>query len=468
MAVTTAEAVHTGRLVSDFPAAASITAAPRTWLSFRPFLVGADLLAVLLALVVTSTISLPGLAAVGVSVVAVAFGLSAYRSRLTLSVLDDVPALGAAALTGVVAGGTVADARLGHVDMFILLGVLLALLVVFRATSYVAVRQARSTGYIAHRALVLGAGEIGQDLARAALDRPEHGLVPVGFLDDDAPRDASLLPVPHLGGYADLSATIQRLGVSEIIVAWGRTQDSSLIEIMRECDRLHCEIFAVPRFFELQHRSRDMDELWGIPLVRFRRATWRSVSWRAKRALDILVAGTALLMFAPMLALVALAVRLELGKGVIFRQVRIGVDGTPFTLFKFRSLRLPEGPGASPVWSINGDARLGPVGRFLRASSIDELPQLVNVLRGEMSIVGPRPERPVFVDQFAHEVPRYHGRHRTPAGLTGWAQVNGLRGDTSIEERARFDNYYIQNWSLWLDAKIVARTVGTVLFRRGS
>ena len=254
--------------------------------------------------------------------------------------------------------------------------------------------------------------------------------------------------------------------------AAGAPQDATLVDAVRACDRMDTEIFCVPRFFELHHRSRDMDELWGISLVRVRRATWRSRSWQVKRAFDVLLSAIALVALSPLLLAVALAVRIENGPGVLFRQVRVGLDGEPFTLLKFRSLRLPEtrddGAAAGPVWSINGDARLGPVGRIIRKTSIDELPQLINILRGDMTIVGPRPERPEFVEQFTRAIPRYTARHRTPAGLTGWAQVNGLRGDTSIEERARFDNYYIQNWSLWLDVKIVARTVSSVLLRRGS
>jgi lipopolysaccharide/colanic/teichoic acid biosynthesis glycosyltransferase len=187
-----------------------------------------------------------------------------------------------------------------------------------------------------------------------------------------------------------------------------------------------------------------------------------------KRVLDVVMAALALVLLAPVMLAVAAAVRWEVGPQVLFRQVRVGLDDRPFTLLKFRSLRPPEGSAESPVWSISGDARLGPVGRMIRATSLDELPQLFNILRGEMSFVGPRPERPRFVEQFTQAVPRYAARHRAPAGLTGWAQVNGLRGDTSIEERVRFDNSYIQNWSLWLDVKILVRTIAAVVLRRGS
>ena len=430
---------------------------------------GVDAVAVAAALVLTpgSAMLTPtfavALLAVGAAMATVLGGLGAYRSRLTMSVLDDLPGLGAAAVVGTVIGSQLAGAPVA-----LLAGVLLTLLVLVRAGAYAVVRSARRRGVVAHRTLVIGAGEVGQQLATAALEHPEHGLLPIGFLDDVLPTDARDLPVPHLGGSGDLVDIVQREGVGVVVVAWGRTDDSVLVDELRECDRLHTEIFTVPRLFELQHQGRDTDELWGIPLVRMRRAAWRSGSWPAKRAFDVLVAATALVVFGPLMIAAAIGVRMELGKDILFRQVRVGVDGKPFTILKFRTLSLPTGPDAQPVWSINGDARLGPVGRFLRSTSIDELPQLINVLRGEMSIVGPRPERQVFVDQFSADIPRYHHRHRAPVGLTGWAQVNGLRGDTSIADRSRFDNNYIQSWSLWLDLKIIARTVGTVLLRRGS
>jgi exopolysaccharide biosynthesis polyprenyl glycosylphosphotransferase len=199
--------------------------------------------------------------------------------------------------------------------------------------------------------------------------------------------------------------------------------------------------------------------VWGLPLIRLRRAAYRTVAWRLKRVIDVLVALICLLVLLPVLAVCAAAVRMEGGRGVIFRQLRVGLDGRPFTLLKFRSLKPASEEESAILWNIAADHRLGVVGRFLRRTSLDELPQLWNVLIGDMSLVGPRPERPHFVDDFAKRYPRYMSRHRVPAGMTGWAQVNGLRGDTSILDRARFDNYYIENWSLWTDVKIMLRTM---------
>ncbi|MDX6223139.1 MAG: hypothetical protein QOD91_2193, partial [Frankiales bacterium] len=226
------------------------------------------------------------------------------------------------------------------------------------------------------------------------------------------------------------------------------------------------EIFFVPRLFEMHHISRDMDQVWGLPLVRLRRAAFRTFSWRLKRLMDVLASGFALFLLSPLMAAIALAVRFEGGPGIIFRQERVGLDGRPFQVMKFRSLKPVDADESQTKWNIAHDDRLGPIGRILRKTSLDELPQLINILRGDMTLVGPRPERPHFVAQFTESFPRYTARHRVPAGLTGWAQVHGLRGDTSIEDRARFDNYYLENWSLWADVKIILRTVASVV--RGS
>ena len=186
-----------------------------------------------------------------------------------------------------------------------------------------------------------------------------------------------------------------------------------------------------------------------------------------KRAFDIVVAVMALIILLPVLAAAALAVRIEGGPGVIFRQVRVGRDGKHFELLKFRSMRPANELESQTTWCVAKDNRVGPVGRFLRCTSIDELPQLWNILRGDMTLVGPRPERPHFVEQFSTQFDRYAHRHRVQVGLTGFAQVSGLRGDTSIADRARYDNFYIENWSLWLDIKIIFRTFREVLFYRG-
>jgi exopolysaccharide biosynthesis polyprenyl glycosylphosphotransferase len=210
--------------------------------------------------------------------------------------------------------------------------------------------------------------------------------------------------------------------------------------------------------------------VWGIPLIRVKRAALRTRAWRVKRAFDLVVATAALVVAAPMFGLIALAVRLSSPGPVLFRQKRVGQGGQLVEVLKFRTLQVND--DSDKTWSVVTDVRVTPIGRVLRATSLDELPQLINVIRGDMSLVGPRPERPHFVSEFNERVARYDDRHRVPVGITGWAQVHGLRGDTSIEERARFDNRYIEHWSLWRDVVILGRTVAavvrdTVTLRRG-
>jgi exopolysaccharide biosynthesis polyprenyl glycosylphosphotransferase len=239
-----------------------------------------------------------------------------------------------------------------------------------------------------------------------------------------------------------------------------------MVPVLRAGDRLACEILFVPRLYELHSVTRDTEVLWGVPLIRLRRAPFRSGAWTAKRAFDMVVSALALFLLAPIMLLCAAMSWAETGS-VLFRQTRVGLDGREFTLLKFCSLRPARSSEAATHWNIGQDPRVRALGRLLRRTSLDELPQLWNVLRGDMSLVGPRPERPHFVHEFTQQYPWYTARHRVPAGLTGWAQVHGLRGNTSIADRARFDNFYIENWSLWGDVKILLRTAGQVLRAAG-
>ncbi len=394
-----------------------------------------------------------------------------YRSRLSMSLLDDLPTLlgrwlAAVAITALVQSAFTQlrwDLDLVKWNVVAAAGVTLVLLVIFRAISYEVVRQLRRKRRVMHRTLVLGAGRVGAQVSEILLDHPEYGLHPIGFLDSDPWLGPKELPLPILGGTDGLFHVLIDHDVNNVVVAFGSMRESALVDVIRTCDRLDTEIFMVPRLFELHQVGHEMDAVWGMPLVRLRRAARRSRGWRVKRVFDIAVSALALVILSPILLIAAIAVRLEGGPGIIFRQERVGVDGRRFQVMKFRSLKPVDETESQTNWNIALDDRLGPVGKFLRKSSIDELPQLINILKGEMSLVGPRPERPHFVDQFCEAYPRYVARHRVPSGLTGWAQVHGLRGDTSIADRARFDNYYIENWSLWLDVKIMLRTVGSVV-----
>ena len=286
------------------------------------------------------------------------------------------------------------------------------------------------------------------------------------MLDDDPLLRPDERPVPVLGGYADLNRVLVEHAIDVVVVTYGSLREPSMVPLLRACDRLACEILFVPRLYEVHTVTRETEVLWGLPLVRLRRAPFRTQAWTMKRLSDIVVSAMVLVMLLPVLLVCAAMSRIETGS-VLYRQTRVGLAGEPFTLLKFCSLRPAEESEGSTRWNIGTDDRVGRFGRILRRTSLDELPQLWNVLRGDMSLVGPRPERPFFVEEFTRQFPWYMARHRVPVGLTGWAQVHGLRGDTSIADRAHFDNFYIENWSLWGDVKIMLRTVGQVVKAAG-
>lgn len=435
----------------------------------RPFLVAADVMAFGVAVAARGGPLGQDLVLL-VVVLALYASAGLYRSRLSLSALDDLPALTGRALVAAALTSSLALALGAASQTSRLFGtatLLAVAVVVLRAVAYAVVRRFRARGWVAHPTLLLGAGQVGGQIAALLLAHPSYGLRPVGFLDSDPLLRPDERPVPLLGGTEALPSVLVEFGVRDVVVAFSSVPGSEMVDIIRTCDRLDVEIFFVPRLFELHNTSREMDQVWGVPLVRLRRAAFRTFSWRLKRVFDVVASGLALLVLSPLLAALALAVRLEGGPGVLFRQERVGLDGRPFELLKLRSLRPVDESESATLWSIARDDRLGPVGRFIRSTSLDELPQLWNILRGDMTVVGPRPERPSFVATFSSSHPRYTSRHRVPAGLTGWAQIHGLRGDTSIEDRARFDNYYIENWSLWVDLKIILRTALTVLRRSG-
>jgi exopolysaccharide biosynthesis polyprenyl glycosylphosphotransferase len=395
-----------------------------------------------------------------------------YRSRLSLSVLDDVPVLVGrwlvAAALAVLAQIAWSQAvwKDYSINWRFLWGAVTigAALVLLRATGYLAVRLLRSRGLVTHRTLILGAGRVGRQVADILRAHPEYGLHPIGFLDADPQSFAELLPLPLpvFGGPESLTRVLEDGAVRNVVVAFSSMKESEMVSLIRDSDRFSCEVFVVPRLFELHQVDGGMDNAWGFPLVRLRRATYRSPAWRVKRLIDVLAAVAALVILAPLLLVLAAAVRIDGGPHILFRQERVGVDGHHFDVLKFRTLRPADGAESATMWTVAHDPRVTRVGRFLRRSSLDELPQLYNILRGDMSIVGPRPERPHFVSQFRSAYPSYEARHRVPSGLTGWAQVHRLRGDSSIADRARFDNYYITNWSLWLDMKIILRTFGSL------
>jgi exopolysaccharide biosynthesis polyprenyl glycosylphosphotransferase len=382
------------------------------------------------------------------------------RSRINPRLSDDLPYLIAplAAPALLLALFAHSDTELGAFIRVI--PVAIALVLVGRGLAYMIVREARARGFVLEPTLIVGAGKIGEQAATTLQEHSEYGLYPIGFLDSFDDTD---LPLPILGDTKELEPIVREFGVRRVIVAFGATREPEMVKIIRACDRLPVEVHVIPRFFELGVAPEGpwTDDLWGIPVMRLRRSALRTVAWRTKRMFDLVVATFMLVGTGPIFGICALGVKLSSPGPIFFKQKRIGQRGEVFETLKFRTLRVNE--DSDVTWTVAEDERRTAFGSFLRRSSLDELPQLINVLRGEMSLVGPRPERPFFVDRFRVAVPRYDDRHRVPAGLTGWAQVHGLRGDTSIPERALFDNHYVEHWSLWRDIVIMLRTVTAVL-----
>jgi exopolysaccharide biosynthesis polyprenyl glycosylphosphotransferase len=357
----------------------------------------------------------------------------------------------------------------------------LAALACGRAGLALAQRWARSRGLVGRPVLIMGAGMVGAQVARRLEDHPEYGLCPVGFLDED-PRPLAEVggrDVPVLGTVEDLDDVAQRTGVRNLIVAFSSVADARVSRLIQRCQELGIEVSVVPRMFDTINHRVGYDTVGGLPLLSFTTVNPKGVQFALKHAFDRVFVALLLLVLAPVMVCTAIAVRLTSPGPVIFRQRRVGRDGTLFDLYKFRSMRTEHaelelngddereldfmlGRDTAPG-GVEGEDRRTPIGRFLRRTSLDELPQLFNVLRGEMSVIGPRPERPEFVELFRQDVTRYGDRHRVKSGITGWAQVHGLRGQTSLAERVEWDNYYIAHWSLALDLKILALTFGALL-----
>jgi exopolysaccharide biosynthesis polyprenyl glycosylphosphotransferase len=322
--------------------------------------------------------------------------------------------------------------------------------------------------------LIIGAGKVGRLAAKRLLAHPELGLKPIGFLDKDplAAEEGSL-PLPVLGASWDLDRVAAQYRVEQVIVTFSRAPHEVLLRLVRRCEELGVNVAFVPRLFETVTSRLTVEHLGGLPLISARPSNPKGLQFAIKYAADRLVAAVLLLVALPMLIPATLAILLTLGRPLFFRQVRVGRDGRTFAMLKFRTMRpvaenevgaeaIDLAPDMAPG-GIEGDDRRTRLGTFLRRASIDELPQLINVLKGEMSLIGPRPERPEFVGLFETSVYRYSDRHRVKSGITGWAQVHGLRGKTSLSDRVEWDNYYIENWSLWLDLKVLLLTFLAVI-----
>jgi len=328
----------------------------------------------------------------------------------------------------------------------------------FRICARQALRALHRRGRSVSNVLVIGGGALAEQVIERIHEHPETGLRVAGVLADaaGAPR---VRGVPVLGGYADLKLLLQQSAASQVIVALSREESGHLEVLLGQLEDELVDVGLVPDLLHVATLRSSVEDFDGLPMISLREGPL--VGWAAiqKRAFDVVVASVALLLAAPLLGLIALAIRLSSGAPVLYAQERMGLDGRLFRILKFRTMVRDAERVTGPVWARAGDPRETRIGGLLRRASLDELPQLWNVLRGDMSLVGPRPERPVFIEQFRREVPGYMLRHKVKAGLTGWAQVHRWRGDTSLHERVEHDLYYIQNWSLGLDVRILLMTL---------
>jgi exopolysaccharide biosynthesis polyprenyl glycosylphosphotransferase len=406
-------------------------------------------------------------------VVAVAAVRGVYTRRTWASSLD---AAGAALVASVVAtmayvtattlAGVPAD------DMPLVLdAALLATAVVCATTGGLELlrRWARRTGRTGRRALIVGAGVVGARVATRLREHPEYGLVPVGMLDAEPNAARADLPVPMVGRTQEVVEAAAAMSAKQVILAFTRAPDQELVELVRRCEEAGLEVSLVPRLFESMNERFELQCIGTLPLMALRNIDVKGWQFTLKYALDRIVAAVLLVVLAPLMLAAAAAVKLTSPGSVLFRQRRVGLDGQSFDLLKFRSMHIGDKvtgfeliAGMAPG-GIEGADRRTPIGKLLRRTFIDELPQLINVLRGEMSLIGPRPERPEFVALFKDVVNRYGDRHRIKSGITGWAQVHGLRGQTALADRIELDNHYIDNWSAAMDLKIIALTVMAVV-----
>ncbi len=331
--------------------------------------------------------------------------------------------------------------------------------VLFRLCGRAFLRRMRRKGYNLRYLLVVGAGELARETIESIHGHPEAGLRVVGMLSNDAGlQGRTIQGVRVLGGYASVKSILSRRQVDQVVIALPREDSDALEKILADLDDELVTVRLIPDLLHVMTLRSSVEDLDGLPVINLRESPL--VGWAAlqKRVFDLVVTSLSMLVAAPLMLAIAAAVRLTSRGPVFYAQERMGLDGRVFRCFKFRTMAHGAEEETGPVWTAKKDPRRTQIGRFLRHTNFDELPQLWNVLRGDMSLVGPRPERPVFIEQFRREIPGYMLRHKVKAGLTGWAQIHGWRGNTSLHERVEHDIYYIQNWTLALDVRILFMT----------
>ena len=347
------------------------------------------------------------------------------------------------------------------------LGVNLALTYSSRELVRLWSQQRFRAGLGLRRVLVAGTGDLARQVTDKILEHSELGYQVVGFVDDSAGSDSlGYRGLPLLSTLGDAQEVIQQERIDQLYVALPLEAHVKMLGLIEVANRECIDVKVIPdllQFIALRARLEDLD---GVPIININDVPLQGLNSVVKRVIDVGLSAVSLVALALPFSVIAAAIRLNSPGPVFYRQERMGLDRRPFMVLKFRSMYDDAERDTGPVWARENDPRRTPVGTILRRFSLDELPQLWNVLRGDMSLVGPRPERPFFVEQFKERVPQYMLRHKVKSGLTGWAQVNGWRGNTSIEKRIEYDLYYIENWSVTLDFKIMWLTLIKAFFHR--
>lgn len=334
----------------------------------------------------------------------------------------------------------------------------------FRFTVRVILRQLRRHGLNRRHAAIIGSGRIAQRMLQALQRNPWTGI-DVAYFVDDRMEPGSLLSVPVLGPLANLQRIVDEHPVDAVFIALPSHASDRTVDLLDCLQTSMADVRLVPDINPTYAMRPDVSQLDGVPILSLRQTPLYGSNAIIKRAFDLAVGSVCLLIGAVPMAAIAAVIKLTSPGPVFYRQRRMGFDGREFNMIKFRTMRV-DAEAAGPGWTTRDDPRRTRIGAFMRRTSLDELPNLFNVLRGEMSLVGPRPERPEFITEFKHEIPNYMLRHKMKAGMTGYAQIKGLRGDTSIRKRIQHDVHYIRNWSLGLDVRILAQTLTGVWFSK--
>ncbi|MDP2834226.1 MAG: undecaprenyl-phosphate glucose phosphotransferase [Pseudomonadota bacterium] len=331
-------------------------------------------------------------------------------------------------------------------------------LVAERVALRAGVRWVHKAGYNLQRIVIVGSTELGAEIALRIARAPWAGLHVEGFYTDETERPANL-GSPVLGTLGDLPTHLEQGGIDQVWIAMALKEEDRVRHILHDLRHSTVEIRFVPDIFGLRLINHSVTEIAGLPVLNLSSSPMRGTNRLVKVIEDKLIASLILLLVSPLLLVLSIGVKLSSPGPVFYRQERVGWNGRPFMMLKFRSMPVDVEAGSGPVWAKSHETRATPLGAFIRRTSLDELPQFFNVLKGDMAIVGPRPERPVFVEKFKDEIPDYMKKHLVKAGITGWAQVNGWRGDTDLAKRIEYDLYYIEHWSLWFDLGIILMTL---------